>query len=71
MIPAAAEADRRALRPMVSEMMRCGCFVQYLHWQFARFRVSSVMSQIACGMNSLVERNLLTLIDPARKSDLC
>ena len=50
---------------MVSEMMRCGCLVQYLHWQFPRFIVVSCMSHNACGMNSFVERNRFTLTDPA------
>ncbi len=49
---------------MVSEMIRCGCFEQYLHWQFARFIVSSCISHSACGMNSFVERKRLTFVDP-------
>ena len=53
------------LRPMLSEIKRCGSFVQYLHWQFARFWVSSCISHSACGINSLVERNLEVGSDPA------
>ncbi len=71
----ATDAERLApalLRPMVSEIIRWGCFVQYLQEQFERFSVASCMSHSACGMNSFVERNRLTCEDPTlSQSTVC
>lgn len=41
-----------------------GLEVAYLQVQLEWLRVSSCWSQTACGMNSLVDLNLLTEVDP-------